>query len=201
LALACVLSYVLAVNALVRTLGGAQLHPLALGHHAEKSEALGRLALHAVGELGLWPHPDTRTLVTAAAARHGVSAALALAVARVESGFDPHAISSTGAMGLMQLMPGTASELGVVDPFQPAANADGAVRYLKLLLRRYAGDLGRSVAAYNVGPARVPLAGALSLPAETRAYVAAVLRVMRPSRPSASYLADSRANTLQRAPR
>ncbi len=78
------------------------------------------------------------------------------------------------------------------------------VRALKLLLRRYAGDLGRSVAAYNVGPARVPLSGALALPAETRAYVAAVLRVMRvvpPSRPRAGYLADSRANTLQRVPR
>jgi len=201
-ALGSALGYVLALNALVSAFGGAVVHPLAVSHEAEKSEALGRLALHAVGELGLWPHPDARPVVTAAAARHGVSRTLALAVARVESGFDPHAISGTGAMGLMQLMPDTARDLGVADPYEPAANADAAVRYLDALCRRYSGDLGRAVAAYNVGPARVPVAGAVSLPAETRAYVAAVQRIMRQSAtPRASYLAASRANTLQRGPR
>lgn len=198
-AFGCVLGYVLAVNALVGSLGGADVHPLAVRHHAEKAEALGRLGLHAAGELGLWPHADLRATVAAAAARHGVSRALSLAVAHVESGFEPHAISRTGAMGLMQLMPGTASELGVADPFDPAANADGAVRYLKALLRRYAGDQGRTAAAYNLGPARVPVRGDAALPAETRAYVDAVLRAARqPTSPHARYLSSSRANTLQR---
>jgi hypothetical protein len=213
-AVACVVGYLVIVNTLVRTLGGGDPHPLSPRHHAQKSQALGRLGLHALGELGLWPHADPRPAVTAAAARHRVSPALALAVARVESSFEPHAISRTGAMGLMQLMPDTASQLSVVDPFDPAHNADGAVRYLKLLLGRYAGDAERAVAAYNAGPARVPRVGPLSVPAETRAYVAAVLRsagLRRASSPSAGGPSTSartlarvddysspRANTLQR---
>jgi soluble lytic murein transglycosylase-like protein len=176
-------------------------------YHGEKSSALGKLGLHAMGELGLWPHREPRAVVAQAAARHGVSRALSLAVARVESSFDPHAISRTGAMGVMQLMPGTARELSVRDPYEPADNADGAVRYLKMLLKRYAGDTSRAVAAYNLGPGRVPLRGEASLPAETRAYVASVLRVAgrstaaseRAEGMDASYsAAPSRANTLQR---
>jgi soluble lytic murein transglycosylase-like protein len=202
----CVLAYVVAVNALVRSFGAAGVHLLSPRHHAEKSAALGSLALHAIGELGLWPHGDLRAVVAEAAGRHGVPRELALAVARAESSFEPHVISRTGAMGLMQLMPATARELSVADPYEPAHNADGAVRYLKALLGRYAGDRARAVAAYNLGPARVPTRGALSLPAETRAYVASVLRAAgRPALPPArasvgspGYLAASRANTLQR---
>jgi hypothetical protein len=208
-ALACVVGYVLSVNALVRTLGGGDPHLLSPRHHAQKAHALGRLGLHALGELGLWPHADPRPAVTSAAVRHRVSPALALAVARVESSWQPHAISRTGAMGLMQLMPDTARELSVVDPFDPAHNADGAVRYLKSLLARYAGDAERAVAAYNVGPARVARVGPLRVPGETRAYVAAVLRAAGLRRaqaqsasaaswaPADGYSA-SRANTLQR---
>jgi hypothetical protein len=212
-AAACVVGYVLALNALVRTLGGGDPHPLSPRHHAQKAEALGRLGMHAVGELGLWPHADPRLVVASAADRQRVPRALALAVARVESSLDPHAISRTGAMGLMQLMPDTAAELSVIDPFDPAHNADGAVRYLKLLLGRYAGDVERAIAAYNVGPGRVPRVGPLSLPAETRAYVAAVRRAAglpklaaAATAPVASvppfvrvhYSSATRPNTLQR---
>ena len=196
-ALGCVLSYVVAVNALVRAFGAADVQLLSPRYHGEKSQALSGLALHAVSELGLWPHGDLRAVVALAAGKHGVSRALALAVAHVESRFEPHAISRTGAMGLMQLMPATANELSVRDPFEPAHNAVGAVRYLKKLLARYAGDTPRAVAAYNLGPARVPLRGALALPSETRAYVAAVQRAAGASSAS-RYFAVSRANTLQR---
>jgi soluble lytic murein transglycosylase-like protein len=78
-------------------------------------------------------------------------------------------------MGLMQLMPGTAAMLGVDDAFDPAQNAEAGTRYLAQLLRRYRGDRVRVLAAYNAGPGRVPLHGAIELPAETRSYVRHVL--------------------------
>jgi len=100
---------------------------------------------------------------------------LALSVAEVESGFAPHRISSAGAMGVMQLMPATARELGVGDPFDPRQGVDGGVRYLAFLRRRYGGDTRRVAAAYNAGPGRIARRGPLALPDETRAYVAQVV--------------------------
>jgi soluble lytic murein transglycosylase-like protein len=82
-------------------------------------------------------------------------------------------------MGLMQLMPNTAQELGVLDPFDVRENADAGVRYLKQLMTTYRGDLRRAVAAYNAGAGRVPLRGPLLLPAETRTYVSRVVARMQ----------------------
>ncbi|HMI92029.1 MAG TPA: lytic transglycosylase domain-containing protein, partial [Polyangiales bacterium] len=166
---------VLAINVSVRVFGGGVPHPLSPLHLGDKVRALGGLAVHGLGHLLGDPHGDPRAIVSDAARRNGVPVALALSVAHAESRFVPHAISHTGAMGLMQLMPATASELGVLDAFDSDANADGATRYLRALLRRYRGDQSRAVAAYNAGPGRVPSRGRPALPDETRRYVHTVL--------------------------
>jgi soluble lytic murein transglycosylase-like protein len=110
-------------------------------------------------------------LITAAAAKYALDAALIRAVINAESAFDPLAVSRTGAMGLMQLMPETARELGVDDPFDVRESADAGVRYLKQLLALYRGNARKAVAAYNAGMSRVPVKGRAQLPPETRSYV------------------------------
>ena len=104
---------------------------------------------------------------------------LVLAVMKVESGFNPHAISNKGALGLMQLMPTTAADLGVVDPFDPAQNIDGGVRYLHTLLDGFSGDVEPALAAYHAGAERVRRAGGVAPFEVTRRYVATVLRLSK----------------------
>ena len=123
-----------------------------------------------------------RAAATRAAARHGLDPNLVLAVARTESCFDPRARSVAGALGLMQLMPATARELGVVDPFDPEASLDGGSRYLARMLARFGGDLDLALAAYNAGPGNVVRHGGVPPFAETRRYVERVSRLYRQSR-------------------
>ena len=124
---------------------------------------------------------DLRQLATDTARRHGVDPALVLAVAGVESAFEPKAVSSKGAQGLMQLMPGTAKDLGVADPMDPAANLDGGTRYLRDLIARYDGDLTKALAAYNAGPGAVARHQGVPPYKETREYVQKVLRRYKPA--------------------
>ncbi len=119
------------------------------------------------------PQEYLRALATRAAERHGLAPALVLSVIEAESGFDPRAVSRAGAQGLMQLMPATAADLGVTDPFDPAQNIEGGTRYLRWLLDRYDGDLDRTLAAYNWGLGNLERSPR-ALPAETRQYVARV---------------------------
>ena len=110
-------------------------------------------------------------LVVQHATEQSVSADLVRAVIQAESAFNPSARSVKGAMGLMQLMPATARELGVTDPYDPAQNIRGGVTYLKQLLTRYDSDVELALAAYNAGPGAVEKYGAVPPYRETRDYV------------------------------
>jgi soluble lytic murein transglycosylase len=114
-----------------------------------------------------------------ASRQHGVSAALVKAVIAAESGFDPSAVSRKGAQGLMQLMPGTARDLGVDDVFDPWQNIDGGTRYLGEMIERFPGKLSLAVAAYNAGPEAVKKHRGVPPYAETRTYVQRVLRLYK----------------------
>jgi soluble lytic murein transglycosylase-like protein len=114
-----------------------------------------------------------------AAQRHRVDYALVKAVIKAESNFDPLAISRAGAKGLMQLMPGTAGDLGVNDAFQPEDNIHGGVRYLRYLLDLFEGNLRLALAAYNAGENAVFRYNGIPPYKETRTYIQRVLRYFR----------------------
>lgn len=115
-------------------------------------------------------HPE----VDRAAQLYEVSPALIDAIARAESNYNPRARSRANAAGIMQLMPGTAREMGV-NRDDPVANIRGGTAYLRLLLDRFDGDVVRTIAAYNAGPAAIVRAGSIPRSPETVAYVATVL--------------------------
>jgi len=122
---------------------------------------------------------DLAALIVDTARRHGLDPELVAAVVAVESGYRPDAVSPKGAQGLMQLMPGTAGELGVADALDPAQNLDGGTRHLKALLARYGGNLRQALAAYNAGEGAVARHGGVPPYKETREYVERVLRRYR----------------------
>jgi soluble lytic murein transglycosylase-like protein len=119
--------------------------------------------------------PQIDALVRANAERFGVDPRLVRAVIACESGGDAAATSPAGAAGLMQLMPRTAAELGISDPYDQAQNIAGGTRYLRSLLDRFGGDVVRALAAYNAGPGAVERYDGIPPFAQTQHYVARVL--------------------------
>jgi soluble lytic murein transglycosylase-like protein len=119
---------------------------------------------------------DLNEVILAASDTYRLDPDLVNSVIRAESGFNIRAVSPKGAQGLMQLMPQTATQLGVSNAFDPQANVEGGARYLRELLERYNFDLIKALAAYNAGPQRVEQYGGVPPYYETKAYVARIVR-------------------------
>lgn len=113
--------------------------------------------------------------INAAAARHGLDPALLRGLIKQESGFNPNARSGAGAVGLTQLMPGTAASLGVTDPSDPAQAIEGGAKYLAQQMKTFGGDVEKALAAYNAGPGNVQKYGGVPPFRETQNYVQRVL--------------------------
>ncbi len=138
------------------------------------------------GASGVWVYPGARnigsqnpstfdSLIEDASRRYQLDPALVKAVVQAESNFNPDAVSSAGARGLMQLMPGTAASLGVADSFDPVQNVDGGAKLLRNLLDRYDQNVSLALAAYNAGPGAVDKYGGVPPYAETQRYVPRIL--------------------------
>ncbi len=128
----------------------------------QKQEALTRDALNQV--------------VSGAGERHQIDPDFISSVIRAESGFHQNAVSRKGALGLMQLMPGTASQLGVSNPFDPKSNVEGGTKYLRDLLVKYNLDVNKALAAYNAGSRRVDQYHGVPPYFETQAYISRIIR-------------------------
>jgi soluble lytic murein transglycosylase-like protein len=118
---------------------------------------------------------EVQALIARVAKEQGVSEKLIRAVVEAESSYNTYDVSLTGAKGLMQLMPGTAEEMGVKDPFNPYENLTGGTKYLKQMMARFPGRTDLALAAYNAGPGKVERAGGIPEIAETRNYVKKIM--------------------------
>ena len=127
-------------------------------------------------EQGTLANPELARMIHTAAQKYGVDPKLVSAVAEVESGGHQDAVSSTGAVGVMQLMPETAAGLGV-DPYRMESNVEGGAKYLREMLDTFDGDVKKAVAAYNAGPNAVKAYGGVPPYAETQNYVSNVLDI------------------------
>jgi hypothetical protein len=135
--------------------------------HSEQNSPLGRG----------FTQKEIDDAINKAAERHAVDPNLVRALVKVESNFNPNAVSRKGAMGLMQLMPQTARQMKLTNPFNPEENIDAGVRHLKDLLDSYGGDVRLSLAAYNAGAGAVARSAGIPHYAETRNYVKRITQI------------------------
>ena len=148
---------------------------------------------------------DFHSIVMDKASKYELDPSLVHAVIKTESNGNPRAVSQKGAMGLMQLMPTTASDLDVRNPFDPEENIDGGTRYLKYLIGKFRGDLTLALAAYNAGPKTVEKAGSVPQIPETKQYVKKVLslyngRTILPVSTSSAPAAAARTEAIYKIP-
>ena len=134
---------------------------------------------------------DIDAAIDEAAARHHVDPSLVRSVVKVESNFNPNAVSRKGAMGLMQLMPSTARSLNVANPFDPAQNVDAGVRHLRQLLDSYGGNVRLSLAAYNAGSGAVARSAGVPHFRETQDYVRRITNLYNGGSEPGSYIFGS----------
>jgi len=146
-----------------------------LGHESSQSASARILNSNFNGKAA--SQEDIDASILQAAARHNVDPNLVRAVIKVESNFNPNAVSRKGAMGLMQLMPSTARQLKVQNPFDPEQNVDAGVRHLKQLLESYGGDVRLTLAAYNAGAGAVSRSAGVPRYAETQNYVRRITKL------------------------
>jgi hypothetical protein len=153
--------------------------PLTASGNHSKSSLLANYARNGAPSPSVFPETssvDLNDVVNSASGRYRLDPDLVNSVIKAESGFNVRAVSPKGAQGLMQLMPGTAAQLGVPNAFDAQANVEGGTKYLRELLERYDFDLVKALAAYNAGPQRVEQFGGVPPYYETRAYVARVVK-------------------------
>ncbi|MEO8131704.1 MAG: lytic transglycosylase domain-containing protein [Bryobacteraceae bacterium] len=125
------------------------------------------------------PEPALASLIDEAAKREDLKPGLLRAVVQKESAARPCAVSVKGAQGLMQIMPATAADLNLSDPFDPKQNIDAGAKLLKQLLTKYSGDLALALGAYNAGSGRVDKAGGVPQNSETQDYVSDILKKIK----------------------
>ena len=138
---------------------------------------------------------EMHTMLAKAGTQHHIDEDLLASVVKAESGGNMRAVSRTGAQGLMQLMPGTANELGVTDAFRPEQNIAGGTAYLDQLLVRYHDNAALALAAYNAGPGAVDKYRGVPPYRETRAYVARVIREFNHRKIQAAATANAQSKT------
>ena len=125
---------------------------------------------------GKTSYDELKDIIDECAEKYNIDNELIRAMIQVESGWTTDAVSNKGAQGLMQLMPRTAAMLGVEDPFDPAQNIEGGVRYISDLTDKYRGDIEKALAAYNAGPARVDSG---NIPEVSKRYVRNIMSIYR----------------------
>lgn len=148
-----------------------------LNKKAERIIRTGQAEIQKNNQSETKTQKDFHSIVMDKANKYEIEPSLVHAVIKAESNGNPSAVSRKGAIGLMQLMPTTASDLDVRNPFDPEENIDGGTRYLKYLIDKFRGDLTLALAAYNAGPKLVEKTGSVPKISETKEYVKKVLSI------------------------